>query len=417
MAPVPMSSTTPVSDDASSHGALHGIRVLDLTTVLMGPSATQMLGDLGADVIKVEPPAGDTGRYVGAARHRGMAGGFLQNNRNKRSIVLDLKNPDGLAALLRLAARADVLIYNVRPQAMNRLGLSYDDVRAVRPDIVYVGMFGYGQTGPYGGRPAYDDLIQAVTGMPSLMAVIGDGVPRYLPVLIADRATGQAGVNAVLAALLSRSRTGRGQAIEIPMFETMVPFVLGEHMDGQVFDPPLGEAGYQRVLSRHRTAFATLDGHVAAVLYTDRHWQAFLASCGEPDRFATDPRLVDLATRTRHIDALYAELAERFRTRSTAQWMDLLQQADIPAAPLNTLPSLLADPHLDAVGFFRHEDHPSEGRIRMMAPLGTWSGTPPTIRRLAPRLGEHSREVLAEAGYDAAEIDRLIDTGACRAAP
>jgi crotonobetainyl-CoA:carnitine CoA-transferase CaiB-like acyl-CoA transferase len=416
MAPIPMASTMPVSDESSVHGALHGIRVLDLTTVLMGPSATQMLGDLGADVIKVEPPAGDTGRYVGAARHRGMAGGFLQNNRNKRSIVLDLKNPDGHAALLRLAARADVLIYNVRPQAMNRLGLSYDDVRAVRPDIVYVGMFGYGQTGPYGGRPAYDDLIQAVTGMPSLMAVIGDGVPRYLPVLIADRATGQAGVNAVLAALLSRSRTGRGQAIEIPMFETMVPFVLGEHMDGQVFDPPLGEAGYQRVLSRHRTAFATLDGHVAAVLYTDRHWQAFLASCGEPDRFATDPRLVDLATRTRHIDALYAELAERFRTRSTAQWMDLLQQADIPAAPLNTLSSLLADPHLDAVGFFRHEDHPSEGRIRMMAPLGTWSGTPPTIRRLAPRLGEHSREVLAEAGYDAGEIGRLIDTGACRAA-
>ncbi len=392
-------------------GALDGFRVIDMTTVLMGPTATQVLGDFGADVIKVEPLTGDTSRYVGTARHHGMAGGFLHANRNKRSIALDLKSQEGREAVLKLVADADVLMYNVRPQAMARLGLGYEEIARLNPRLVYCGMYGFGESGPYKGRPAYDDLIQALSGMPSLMAEIGDGVPRYLPVLLADRASGQAAVNTVLAALLHRERTGRGQAVEVAMFEVMVPFVLGDHMGGETFVPPQGEMGYRRVLSKSRKAFATTDGHVAAVVYTDKHWQRFFDACSQPQRFEQDTRLHGIAARTRNIDALYAELSDIFATRSTAAWLDVLERADIPCARVNTLHSLFDDPHLNAVGFFQTHEHPSEGPIRSMAPLGTWSDTQPSIRRLAPRLGEHTREVLGEAGYDSSAIDRMLTGG------
>ncbi len=396
-------------------GALEGIRVIDMTSVLMGPTATQVLGDFGADVVKVEQPSGDTSRHVGAARNPGMAAGFLHANRNKRSVVLDLKRPEGREALLRLAAGADVLMYNVRPQAMARLGLDYETLAGINPGLVYCGMTGFADDGPYGGRPAYDDLIQALSAMPALMAEAGDGAPRYVPVLLADRATGQAAVNVVLAALLHRARTGRGQAVQVTMFETMVPFVLGDHMNGETFVPAEGGMGYRRVLSRSRMAFPTRDGNVAAVVYTDAHWRRFLELCGQPERFGQDPRLQDLATRTRHIDALYAELSALFATRTTAEWLVLLEQADIPAAPVHTLQSLLDDPHLQARGFFRTDEHPTEGPIRSMAPLGQWSDSPASIRRLAPRLGEHTREVLREAGYADEAVERLIGAGAAAA--
>jgi crotonobetainyl-CoA:carnitine CoA-transferase CaiB-like acyl-CoA transferase len=392
-------------------GALDGFRVIDMSTVLMGPSATQVLGDFGADVIKVEPLTGDTSRYVGAALHDGMAGGFLHANRNKRSIALDLKCQDGREALLRLVANADVLMYNVRPQSMARLGLGYEEMVKLNPKLIYCGMYGFGEGGPYRGRPAYDDLIQALSGMSSLMAEVGDGVPRYLPVLLADRASGQAAVNTVLAALLHRERTGRGQSIEVAMFEVMVPFVLGDHMGGETFVPAQGEMGYRRVLSKARKAFPTTDGHVAAVVYTDKHWLDFLNACGQPQRFAQDPRLHGIAARTRNIDALYEELSDIFATRSTAEWLDILERADIPCARVHTLHSLLDDPHLNAVGFFQTHDHPTEGPIRSMAPVGTWSETQPSVRRLAPRLGEHTREVLSEIGYDEAAVEQMLNNG------
>lgn len=396
-------------------GALDGFRVIDMTSVLMGPTASQVLGDFGADVIKVENLAGDTSRYVGASRNHGMAAGFLHANRNKRSIALNLKSDDGRDALLKLAAGADVLMYNVRPQAMARLGLGYETIAKTNPRIVYCGMYGFAEGGPYGGRPAYDDLIQAVSGMSWLMAEVGDGVPRYVPVLLADRATGLAAINALLAALLHRERTGRGQAIEVTMMEAMVPFVLADHMNGETFVPANGDMGYRRVLSKSRRAFPTSDGHVAAVVYTDKHWRNFFDACGQPDRFKNDARLHDIAARTRHIDELYAELCTIFPSRSTAEWLAVLERADIPSAPVHTLRTLLDDPHLKAVGFFREEEHSTEGKIRSMAPLGAWSDSPPSVRRQAPRLGEHTREVLREAGFADNEIDHMIEAGAARA--
>jgi len=256
-------------------GPLQGLRILDLSAVVMGPYATQTLGDLGADVIKVEPPGGDNLRAVGPMRHAGMGAMAMHLNRNKRSIVLDLKQPEGRAACLRLAAGCDALIYNTRPQAMVRLGLGYEAVAAVRPEIVYVGAFGYGEDGPYAGRPAYDDLIQGAAGIPMLFAQQGADAPRYAPVTLADRVVGLQAAIALLAAVLHARRTGRGQAVEVPMFEALAQFVMGDHLGGHSFEPPLGPTGYARLLAEHRRPYATADGYLAVLIYNDKHWQAF----------------------------------------------------------------------------------------------------------------------------------------------
>ncbi|MEN9726833.1 MAG: hypothetical protein RL434_1199 [Pseudomonadota bacterium] len=368
-------------------GALEGVRVLDLTTVLMGPFATQLLGDMGADIVKVEPPTGDTTRSLGPARHPGMGAGFLHVNRNKRSLVLNLKQPEGHAALLKLAASADVLIYNVRPQAMARLDLGYERLRAINPRLIYAGVFGYGQDGPYAAKPAYDDLIQGAIGLPSLVARVGDGTPRYVPIAMVDRTVGVSAAMAVSAALYRREKTGLGQAVDIPMFETMVPFMLGEHLAGATFDPPLGEAGYARMLARERTPYVTRDGYLCALIYNDGQWRSFCRMIGDPGMFERDPRLATLSTRTTHVRELYGMVAEILLTRTTAEWMQLFEAADIPAIPLQTLGSLVEDPHLAATGYFEVNEHPSEGRIREMRPASHWTESPASIRRPAPRLG------------------------------
>ncbi len=393
-------------------GALDGVRVIDLTTVLMGPFATQMLGDLGADVIKIEAPAGDSSRLVGPQRHAGMSALFLHTNRNKRSLVLDLKQAAARAALLKLVATADVLVYNLRPQAMARLGLTWAALSAVNPRLVYVGCFGYGQGGPYAAKPAYDDLIQGALGLPSLVARVGDGVPRYVPIAMIDRTVGVATVSAVCAALYRREKTGVGQAVDVPMFETMVPFMLGEHLAGHTFEPPQGAVGYPRLLARERTPFLTRDGYVCALIYTDRHWRRFFEMIGRKEDFARDPRLANFTTRTAHAAEIYTMLAEILRTRSTAEWLELFEQADIPAMSLNTLESLADDPHLGATGFFRIAEHPSEGAYRQMVPPQGWTESPPSLRRHAPRLGEHSAELLRELGYDDEAIAALVASGA-----
>ncbi len=392
-------------------GPLNGIRIVDLTSVLMGPFATQLLGDYGADVIKVEPPTGDTSRGIVPALHPGMAAAFLHVNRNKRALVLDLKIPAGLAALLRLIEGADVLIYNVRPQAMARLGLTWEAVSAVNPRLIYAGVFGYGQAGPYGAKPAYDDLIQGVLGIPSMVATVGDGIPRYVPVAMIDRTVGMAAVAAVSAALYRREKSGVGQSIDIPMFETMVPFVLGEHMCGRTYEPATGPVGYPRMLARERAPFATRDGYVCVLIYNDKHWRSFYRMLGREDELAQDPRLRTIGSRTEHVQALYAMVADILLTRTTEEWLALFNSADIPAMPLSTLDSLMDDPHLRAIGYFEPMEHPSEGPIYQMRPAATWSESPPDIRRLAPRLGEHSAEVLLEAGYSHADIEQLAAAG------
>lgn len=392
-------------------GPLQGIRIIDMTTVLMGPYATQILGDLGADVIKVEPPTGDTVRDVGPRRHDGMAGIFLHVNRSKRSIVLDLKDPQGRAALLRLAADADVLIYNVRPQAMARLNLGYEEIARVNPRILYVGVYGYGQGGPYAAKSAYDDLIQGAVAIPSLAQTAGADMPRYAPSAIADRIVGLAAANAVIAGLLHRERTGEGQCVDVPMFETMAQFVLGDHMGGMTFEPPIGPSGYARILDHNRRPHRTADGYLCVLFYNDKQWRKFFELVGQPDLMDKDPRFATIGERTRHIDALYRMVAEVMPTRTTAEWIETLEAADMPVMQLHTIDTLLADPHLGAVGFFDVVEHPTEGAIRSMAIPSVWSKSSPRVSRQAPRLGEHSAEVLAEAGYSAEEIRKLAESG------
>lgn len=393
-------------------GPLSGTRILDLTTVMMGPSATQMLGDMGADVIKVESPAGDPVRLIGPGRSPGMGGLFLNANGSKRSVVLDLKSTGGRAALLKMAEGADVIAYNIRPQAMARLGLAYEDLRAVRPDIVYAGMFGYGQNGPYAARPAYDDLIQGASLIPFLIAQVSEEGPRYVPSAIADRIVGLAAVGAICAALVHRSKTGEGQRVDVPMFETLVSVIAADHLGGLTFDPPLDGGGYPRLLTKHRRPYQTRDGYICALLYNDKQWRSFYAALGRADAFDADPRLRNMGTRNSHINDLYGEVAAIFRHRTTAEWEAFLEAADIPFAPFHDLHSILEDPHLGAVGFFAHEEHPTEGPIRRMQPASTWSRTQPEAALPAPRLGEHTRQVLSEAGLTEGEIDALIAQGA-----
>ena len=395
-------------------GALAGIRIIDLTTIVMGPYATQLLAEMGADVIKVEAKGGDLARQIAPGRHPGMGAMFLNANRGKRSICMDLKHPAGRDALLALIRDADVLTFNIRPRAMARLGLSFDELAAINPRLVYAAMPGFGQDGPYADKPAYDDLIQGAALLPALAAQAGDGVPRYVPTALADRVVGVHAMGAICAALVARGRTGLGQAIEIPMFETMVGFVLADHLAGLSFDPPEGEGGYQRLLSRQRRPFPTQDGHVCAVVYTDDHWRRFLAAIGRADLPAQDPRFASFASRTAHVDHVYAFLAEVFAQRTTSAWIALLEQADVPGMPMHDFASIARDPHLLATGYFETVDHPSEGRIRTMRPATRWSATPAPAPCPAPRLGEHGVAVLREAGLDDQAIAALIAGGALR---
>jgi crotonobetainyl-CoA:carnitine CoA-transferase CaiB-like acyl-CoA transferase len=394
-------------------GPLHGVRVLDLTTVVMGPFATQILAELGADVIKIETHEGDNMRHVGPLRNPGMGHLYINLNRGKRCIVLDLKQPDGLAAFMRLLPGADVLVYNVRPSAMARLKLSYAEVRAVNPRILYVGCYGYSEHGPYAGRAAYDDLIQGATGLPWLASREGAEAPRYVPINLADRVTGLHVVYAVTAALFHRERTGEAQAVEVPMFESVAHFVLGDHLAGLSWEPAIGPTGYPRLA--HRRPYATADGHLCVLVYNDKQWKSFLEAVGRPELWR-DPRFNSHGSRARHIDEVYAVLADILRTRPTAQWVELLERIDVPFARMNRVEDTVADPHLNATGFFFEEAHPSEGRMRAMRTPTDWSVSEP--QQPAPALGPgaHSAEVLREAGYSDAEIGELARRGVTKLA-
>lgn len=384
-------------------GPLAGVRVVDLTSVLMGPYATQIFADLGADVIKVEGPDGDTTRALppGPSPDRGAM--FMHVNRGKRCVRLDLKKPAARAALLKLCEGADVFIHSMRAKAIARLGLDYEAVRAVNPRIVYANLYGFSRSGPYADYPAYDDIVQAASGIVDLQARLSGGTPTYLATVVADKVAGLTATYAVMAALFHRERSGEGQEIEVPMFETLTAFTMTEHLGGSLFDPPLGPTGYARALAAERRPYATKDGYIATMIYTDRHWQAFFAAIGNPE-WSRDPMFASLRSRTENIGTVLGLLAKELASRTTAEWMDLFQKAELPAMPIMSLEDLLHDPHLDAVGFWHERDTP-DGRLRMPFGLPGFSATPGAPGDAGAAPGTHTLEVLREAGLDDAAIE------------
>jgi crotonobetainyl-CoA:carnitine CoA-transferase CaiB-like acyl-CoA transferase len=399
-----MSRTRELAGQAT--GPLAGVRIVDMTSVVFGAYATQILGDQGADVIKVEFPGGRRGgggdimRWAG----HGQPGGpedlgpiFMTINRNKRSMLLDLRQARGMTALRRLLATADVFVASVRYDGLSRLGLDYEAVKAIKADIVYVHGAGYGSDGPQAGEPAYDDLIQAACGLADLLPrTDGDPTPRMLPTLVADKVSGLFMAQAITAALFHRQRSGEGQFVEVPMLECLTTFTLAEHFYGHVYDPPTGPLGYTRVANAQRKPYATKDGYIGLLPYTDRQWDQFFEAAGWGETFGKDPRFADYRSRVKHIRELYALVEVVVRTRTTDEWLALLRPLQIPVTRLNRLDELPTDPHLRAVGLFERYEHPEAGAYMSLRPPVRFSATPANIRRHPPRLGEHTGEILDE---------------------
>ena len=384
------------------------MRVIDLTQMLLGPYATGALANFGGEVIKIEPPGGDGRRTIGPSRNAGMTSQFLHVNRGKKSIVVDLKHPQGRDVVLKLCERADVLVHNSRREAMTRLGLAYDDVSRVKPDIVYCAAVGFGEGGPYARKPAYDDMIQGLAAIPALHQRL-TGEAYYAPFNLSDRLCGMVFVQTILAALFARERSGEGQAVELPMFETMAEFVLSEHMWGRTFAPSIGGMGAARLFERKPSP--TKDGHVCFWIGTDAQCARFFDALGTPELKA-DERFRTRAERNRNLAEFYKRVDAVLATRTSVEWMERFVAHDIPAMPLNTLETLMQDPHLDAVGFFNRTTHASEGDIVTMATPSSWSRSQPAEPSPAPRLGEHSREILRDAGYDGEAVESLLRSGA-----
>lgn len=389
-----------MADDTGS-GPLAGVRVVDLTAMVMGPYCTQILADMGADVIKVEPPRGDDTRYVSVGPAPGMSGVFVNVNRGKRSIVLDLRTEAGNAALRALIADADVFIHSMRSKAVTKLGFGYAEVAAINPAIVYTNCYGYGRRGPERDRPAYDDTIQAECGLPAVQKEL-TGEANYVASIVADKVAGLTAVYATMMALFHRERTGEGQEVEVAMFETMASFMLVEHANGAMFDPPVGPAVYHRTIAPNRKPYRTKDGYISALIYNDKHWAGFIDAV-QPDwnseRFAT------LEARAAEIDTIYALVARTMTERTTDEWLKLFVELEIPAAPLNTPEQLFDNEHLNAVGFFETV-HTPHGVARIPG-VPTWfSRTPGRVGGPAPMLGADTAEVLAELGLaEAAEAE------------
>lgn len=394
-------------------GPLDGVRVLDLSTTFSGPYCGKQLNDLGAEVIKVEAPQGDITRSLGVRRNVGMASVYIGVNSGKRSIALDLKQPEGLAILFDLLDDADVLLHNMRARATERLGIDYPSLQERFPRLVYCGIYGFGQDGLYADKPAYDDTIQGAAGLASAQgasgATAGDE-PTYVASAVADKVAGYAATVGVLGALLGRGTTGRGQAVEVPMFESVTAFTMLEHFGGHAFVPSEGPPLYPRLMSPNRKPYGTLDGHIAVVVYTGAHWRRFLEFLGRAE-LLQDPRYIDDAARSENIDGLYQVVAEALLTRTTDEWLELFEELDIPAMPVNTPADLLEDPHLRSVDFYCEVEHDSEGCLRQMrSPLG-FSQTPVPDPGRASRLGEDGPAILCERGYSLDDIERLVAKG------
>jgi len=395
------------------NGPLQGVQIVDLTTVVLGPYATRILADLGADVIKVETLSGDQTRHYKPLRHDGMAGYFLNLNRNKRSISVDLKTARGMEVLRRVIGGADAFIHNMRQQAADRLGLSYERVREIRPEIVYCAAVGFGSAGPYSGRAAYDDVIQAASGLAGLHAMV-HGEPAFAPTVLCDKITGQTLAYAVMAALLQQAKGGGGQAVEVPMFETCAEFALVEHLHGATFEPALGEIGFRRVLSRYRKPFRTRDGYMCILPYSDSNWSDFFSFTGRTELLG-DLRFQLLADRVQHIDFLYSVVEEEAPRFTNSQWQAFCDRVSIPCMPVKSLDEVLKDEHLGAVSMVSLQEHPTEGSYRVVrSPVQFEADF--QVRHHAPRLGEDTLGVLEEAGFSSSEVRQLLRDGVVRAA-
>lgn len=389
---------------------LKGVRVIDFTTVVLGPYAGQMLGDLGADVIKVEPLAGDVFRAVRPGHHAEMGAGYLNLNRNKRSIAIDMRSTDGRAVIDRLVASADVVIHNMRAASAERLGIGFARLKDVNPRIAYCFTAGFGVGGRDEDLPAYDDTIQARSGVAALNA-LPTGEPRYLSTIVADKVGGLHLTVGALAALAARDRTGEATCVEAPMFESMVSFLLAEQLAGRTFVPPLGRTGYDRLLSPYRKPHRTADGFIGLLPYNTQQWTRFLSLIGRDD-LAADPRVTDPVQRSSNIDMLYATIEAALPARTSSEWLALLGERDIPCAPVNSLEAVLDDPHLADVGMFAQVEHPTEGTL--LAVRSPFRSGEPTGDTPAPMLGADTRSLLVELGYAAGEIDALLSAGVVR---
>ncbi|OBJ62531.1 CaiB/BaiF CoA-transferase family protein [Mycobacterium sp. 1423905.2] len=388
----------------ASAGPLAGVRVVDLTAMVMGPYCTQIMADMGADVIKVEPPQGDDTRYISVGPAPGMSGVFVNVNRGKRGVTLDLKSDSGQTAMHALIERADVFIHSMRAKAIGRLGLSYPDVSAINPAIVYTNCYGFGRRGPHRDRPAYDDTIQAACGLPSVQEQL-TGEANYVGTILADKVAGLTALYATMMALFHRERTGEGQEVEIGMFEAVASFMLVEHANGAMFSPALGPAIYPRTVAPNRRPYRTSDGYIAALIYNDKHWAAFIRAVRPPwasDGYAT------LEGRARQIDAVYALLAETMAQRTTEEWLELFGELEIPAAPLSSPAALFDDPHLNAVDFFETVDT-AHGPVRFPGVPAWLSRTPGRVAGPAPELGAHTAQVLEELGLSSVETGAHAD--------
>jgi crotonobetainyl-CoA:carnitine CoA-transferase CaiB-like acyl-CoA transferase len=390
-----------------SKGPLSGVRVIDLTAMVMGPYCTQIMADMGADVIKIEPPEGDNTRYISVGPTSGMSGVFVNVNRGKRSVVLDLRSETGRTTLRGLIARADVFIHSMRSKAIAKLGFSYEDVAAVNPAIVYTNCYGYSRRGPDKDLTAYDDTIQAECGLPAIQQML-TGEANYVGTIMADKVAGLTALYSTMMALFHRERTGEGQEVEVGMFETMASFMLVEHANGAMFNPPLGPAIYPRAVAPNRRPYRTSDGYISALIYNDKQWSAFVGAVRPA--WATDPQFATLELRARQIDRVYALIADTLKERTTQEWLQLFRGLDIPAAPLRTPEELFDNPHLNAVGFFETVDTP-RGPVRFPG-VPTWfSRTPGHVAGAAPELGANTQAVLAELGLPAEAVKSVPGSG------